>query len=81
VSFLPKSTSTAVAPPASGQLRSLGRLAKHLRSSANNYLRRRGLERVAERGHVYDPVGRYAIPPTSRAVWHTPECRGNIGDI
>jgi hypothetical protein len=37
--------STAFAPPASGQLRSLWRLAKQLRTSANNYLRRRGLER------------------------------------
>ena len=37
--------STAFAPPASGQLRSFWRLAKQLRTSANTYLRRRGLER------------------------------------
>jgi hypothetical protein len=37
--------STAFAPPADGRLRSLWRLAKQLRTSANNYLRRRGLER------------------------------------
>lgn len=37
--------STAFTPPASGQLRSLWRLAKQLRTSADNYLRRRGIER------------------------------------
>jgi hypothetical protein len=37
--------STAFTPPASGQLRSLWQLGKRMRTSANNYLRRRGLER------------------------------------